>query len=188
MQIKTGRDDRLTNVAIIRKTNNIASFGSGMVPNGLCVKKLGSRVALLGDCRLWEVASYGDLPISWRMPLKGSWRTRIGFFVVFFFLCSSSSWPRSEWIWSTMCWHAVSPLDPKQQDSSSTNWSLYSHAPEYPFPLCKGVLPQCALQPCDSNSKVLRWVGHRATRTCLLLLSTMILENKLLISFFFCCW
>lgn len=50
MQIKTGRDDRLTNVAIIRKTNNIASFGSAMVPNGLCVKKFGSRVALLGDC------------------------------------------------------------------------------------------------------------------------------------------
>lgn len=87
MQIKTGRDDRLTNVAIIRKTNNIASFGSGMVPNGLCVKKLGSRVALLGDCRLWEVASYGDLPISWRMPLKGSWRTRIGF-LLFCFFCA----------------------------------------------------------------------------------------------------
>lgn len=50
MQIKTGRDDRLTNVAIIRKTNNIASFGSGRLPKGLCVKKLGSSVALLVDC------------------------------------------------------------------------------------------------------------------------------------------
>lgn len=50
MQIKTGRDDRLTNVAIIRKTNNIASFGSGRRPKGLCVKKLGSRVALWEDC------------------------------------------------------------------------------------------------------------------------------------------
>lgn len=50
MQIKTGGDDRLTNAAIIRKTNSIASFGFGMVPKGLCAKKLGSRVSLEGDC------------------------------------------------------------------------------------------------------------------------------------------